>query len=154
MKFSIYFCLNSLSFISGKSYESHMKSAYTYDRENQVKKPMIRYKAPVNFAVFLPTPETIVTDIMYNYVFKGIEFSVNWQTLCIHTTHMYIHLFILHTYIHIYERMYVSTVEFFLVKQFLSKMVSVKYVSSFFNMLASFFALECSLLSLKHLLVY
>ena len=73
-------------------------------------------KAPVNFAVFLPTPETIVTDIMYNNVFKGIEFSVNWRTLCKHTTHMYIHLFILHTYIHIYERMYVSTVEFFLVK--------------------------------------
>ena len=116
MKFLIFFCLNSLSFISRKSYESHMKSAYTYDRENQVKKSMIRYKAPVNFAVFLPTPETIVTDIMYNYVFKGIEFSVNWRTLCIHTTHMYIHLFILHTYIHIYERMYVSTVEFFLVK--------------------------------------
>ena len=53
------------------------------------KKLIIRYKAPVNFAVFLPTPEAIVTDIMYNYVFKGIKFSVNWRTLCIHTTHMY-----------------------------------------------------------------
>ena len=44
-----------------------MKSAYTYDRENKVKKSMI--KAPVTFAVFLPTPEAFVTDIMYNYVF-------------------------------------------------------------------------------------
>ena len=79
-----------------------MKSAYTYDRENQVKKSMIRYKAPVNFAVFLPTPETIVTDIMYNYVFKGIEFSVNCRTLCIHTTDTYVHTFVYTTYIHTY----------------------------------------------------
>ena len=106
MKFLIFFCLNSLSFISRKSYESHMKSAYTYDRENQVKKSMIRYKAPVNFAVFLPTPEAIVTDIMYNYVFKGIKFSVNWRTLCIHTTHTYICLYYIHTYIFMKECMY------------------------------------------------
>ena len=97
MKFLIFFCSNSLSFITRKNYESHMKSAYTYDRENQVKKSMI--KAPVTFAVFLPTPEAIVTDIMYNYVFKGIKFSVNWRTLCIHTTHTYICLYYIHTYL-------------------------------------------------------